>query len=163
MSQHPGAAERYVLEVDVPSRVGTDVRRRIVDRLRDCAEGLGGELPGLVARLDLSRGARPTLRRIPPLTLDPESRTVLVGDRAVTLAHKEFLILRLLCSRPGEVVSREEIVEALRARGMQPAPRTVDVHVHRIRAKLGEDGECVATVRGEGYRYNEAARVLVVG
>lgn len=162
MSQQPVVGERYVLQVDLPARTGSDERRRIADRLQVCAEALDGTLPGLVARVDLTHGRRPTLQRVPPLTLDEESRTVLVGDRAVTLAQKEFLILRLLCARPGEVVSREELVEALRTRGVQPAPRTVDVHVHRIRAKLGRDGECVATVRGEGYRYVEAARVVVL-
>jgi two-component system, OmpR family, response regulator len=72
----------------------------------------------------------------------------------LTAAEKK--ILEILCSRPGAVVSREELVRVALGRQFSPESRTLDVHVHRIRKKIESQRPGMATiktVRGAGYIY----------
>ncbi|MFC6154760.1 winged helix-turn-helix domain-containing protein [Nocardioides yefusunii] len=164
-----GEDSRYVLRVDLPARSPVDVGLRVDHLLRRFTDELAEALPGLqpsVERILLPAAAGPSAPlprsrpEIPVLAIDVDARRVFVGDRLVQLAHKEFEILRQLVARPGEVVTREEIVAGF-GDGSRPAPRTVDVHVHRIRAKLELCGDCISTVRGNGYRFNESSSVVV--
>ena len=89
------------------------------------------------------------------ITIDPNRHEVLVKGKPVELTLTEFRILHHLARRPGWVFTRYQIVEA--ARGMDAAvtDRSVDVHIVSLRRKLGALGECIETVRGVGYRFQE--------
>jgi len=94
------------------------------------------------------------------VTLDAARRAVSLGGEAVNLTGAEFMILETLLERPGEIVSKEALTEA--ALGRKPAAydRSIDVHVSRIRKKLGDhpDGSPrIKSVRGAGYLYTAPA------
>ncbi len=90
------------------------------------------------------------------LRLDPEARTVTADGRPVVLDAKEFALLALLMRSPGRVLTRERILDAVWGMDYGGDARTIDTHVKTLRAKLGPCGACVATVRGAGYRFEEA-------
>ncbi len=69
------------------------------------------------------------------------------------LTITEFRILAMLMETPGRVYSRGQIIETVRGYGYSVTPRAVDVQIHGIRKKLGEDSHIVETVRGLGYRF----------
>jgi DNA-binding response OmpR family regulator len=73
----------------------------------------------------------------------------------VHLTVKEFSLLRILMERPGRVFSREELLARVWERSVHVAPRTIDVHMKRLRSKLGPAGKLITTVRGIGYRLAE--------
>jgi two-component system OmpR family response regulator len=78
-----------------------------------------------------------------------------VGDRELGLTVTEFELLRALLGAPGRVLSRAQLVELAYGPGHFISDRTVDSHVRRLRAKLGEAAEMVETVYGVGYRLSE--------
>jgi len=90
------------------------------------------------------------------LTIDRSGRTVRVGDDVVELTRREFDLLDHVCTRPGQVHTRDQLLAAVWGPG-RPAdagPRTVDVHVARVRRKLGRPhAGALETVRGVGYRW----------
>jgi DNA-binding response OmpR family regulator len=83
--------------------------------------------------------------------LDPASREVQVGGRDVELTRKEFDLLSYLVARPGRVVTRTQLLEAVWGYPDDVDSRTVDVHIAQLRRKLG-DSCPVKTVRGVGYK-----------
>jgi two-component system alkaline phosphatase synthesis response regulator PhoP len=85
------------------------------------------------------------------LSVDPIKFEVQVDDRQVTLAKKEFELLYLLASRPGRVFLRNEILNQVWGNDVIVGDRTIDVHIRKIRQKLGMD--CIATVKGVGYKF----------
>jgi len=89
------------------------------------------------------------------VVLDPARHTVTVGGRPVPLTPKEFDLLHALLEAAGRVLSREHLLNRVwgYARADEIESRTVDVHVRRLRAKLGVEGERVGTVKGVGYRF----------
>lgn len=98
------------------------------------------------------------------VVIDTSRRRVLVDGRNAELTYREFELLQALVLREGRTVGREEIIDVLwrQAQAEQPNERTIDVHVRRLRAKLGDYGEIVRTVRGTGYRFDRHADVEVV-
>jgi len=88
--------------------------------------------------------------RVGPIELDSGRYEVRVDGEPLELTHTEFRILRFLTSRPGRVRARHEILETIGERNV--LERTVDVHVAKLRKKLGRAGELLETVRGVGYR-----------
>lgn len=114
----------------------------------------------LLARVR-ARLRRPTLAAasrtvlLGTLGIDLDSRVVTVAGAAVDLTKVEFDILASLARRPGAAVSRASLVDAALDPGRDGDERTLDVHVSRIRRKLGEAGALVATVWGVGYRLTE--------
>jgi two-component system alkaline phosphatase synthesis response regulator PhoP len=68
------------------------------------------------------------------------------------LPRKEFELLSLLTSKPGKVFTRDEILEKVWGTDIVVGDRTIDVHVRKLREKLGE--ECIKTVKGIGYKYD---------
>ena len=88
------------------------------------------------------------------LTLDPARHRVTVDERPLTLTPKEFDLLQALLESAGRVLSREQLLNWVWgfAHAEEIESRTVDVHVRRLRAKLGDDGRLIATVTGVGYR-----------
>jgi DNA-binding response OmpR family regulator len=85
------------------------------------------------------------------VTLDPGRRTVHAGGTPVSLTSTEFDLLAHLLGRPGRVFTREELLASVWGYAAHAGTRTVDVHVAQVRAKLGEHGSMIRTVRGVGY------------
>jgi DNA-binding response OmpR family regulator len=91
-----------------------------------------------------------------PLELNPLSYQVRLDGRALDLTFMEYELLKLLMGSPGRVYRREEILSLVWGYDYFGGMRTVDVHVRRVRAKLGQDHAwLVETVRGVGYRLAE--------
>lgn len=91
--------------------------------------------------------------RLGPLVLDTESFRVTVAGRPLDLTFKEFELLRFLASRPGRAFTRPALLREVWGYDFYGGTRTVDVHVRRLRAKLGPEHEhLIETVRGVGYR-----------
>jgi DNA-binding response OmpR family regulator len=81
---------------------------------------------------------------------------VLVAGRILDLTYKEFELLKFLVQRPGRVFTRTELLSEVWGYNFYGGTRTVDVHVRRLRAKLGPEHEAlIQTVRGVGYRAAE--------
>ena len=85
------------------------------------------------------------------MTIDPERFIVTVSDRDVVLAKKEFELLYLLALKPGRVFLRNEILNQVWGNDVIVGDRTIDVHIRKIRQKLGID--CITTVKGVGYKF----------
>ncbi|MGH7276924.1 MAG: response regulator [Candidatus Rokuibacteriota bacterium] len=90
-----------------------------------------------------------------PLTLDPPRHVVTLHGRPLTLTPKEFDLLQALLESAGRVLSREHLLNRVwgYARADEIESRTVDVHVRRLRAKLGDAGSRITTVKSVGYRF----------
>ena len=113
----------------------------------------------LLARVHaVLRRSRPTPGAAPiaigGLTIDPGTHRVLVAGLALPLTPKEFDLLRALVDARGRVLSREFLLDRVwgYSRAGEIESRTVDVHVRRLRVKLGEEGWRILTVKSVGYR-----------
>ena len=91
---------------------------------------------------------------IDQLRIDPEKFLVIFEGQEITLAKKEFELLYLLASRPGRVFLRNEILSQVWGAEVIVGDRTIDVHIRKIRQKLGVD--CITTVKGVGYKFELA-------
>jgi len=116
----------------------------------------------LIARIRaVLRRARPAAEarvlRAGAVTVDPMRHQVEVAGTAVELTPKEFDLLRALVEAAGRVLSREQLLERVwgYTRGGDIESRTVDVHVRRLRAKLGAAGQRITTLKGVGYRFED--------
>ncbi|HMH31403.1 MAG TPA: response regulator transcription factor [Puia sp.] len=89
--------------------------------------------------------------KIENLTIDPDKFEVIVDGKDITLAKKEFELLYLLASRPGRVFLRNEILNQVWGNDVIVGDRTIDVHIRKVRQKLGLD--CITTVKGVGYKF----------
>src|SRR4051812_29127259 len=85
------------------------------------------------------------------LVIDREAYLVFQGGNKVVLAKKEFELLYLLASKPGKVYTRESILKNIWEDSVVVTNRTIDVHIRKLREKLGET--YVATVKGVGYKF----------
>ncbi len=88
---------------------------------------------------------------IGPLVIDREAYLVYLSGEKVVLAKKEFELLYLLASKPGKVYTREVILKNIWEDSVVVTNRTIDVHIRKLREKLGDD--IVATVKGVGYKF----------
>lgn len=88
---------------------------------------------------------------IDQIVIDPEKFEVQVDSNRVPLAKKEFELLYLLASKPGRVFLRNEILQQIWGTEVIVGDRTIDVHIRKIRQKLGID--CIKTVKGVGYKF----------
>ena len=84
------------------------------------------------------------------IIIDSVKFVVFVNDREIILAKKEFELLHLLATRPGRVFLRNEILHQIWGTEVIVGDRTIDVHIRKIRQKLGID--CITTVKGVGYK-----------
>ncbi|MFL5771893.1 MAG: response regulator transcription factor [Flavisolibacter sp.] len=85
------------------------------------------------------------------LVIDPEKFIIEYQGREITLAKKEFELLYLLASKPGKVFLRNEILSQVWGNDVIVGDRTIDVHIRKIRQKIGVD--CITTVKGVGYKF----------
>jgi len=85
------------------------------------------------------------------VVLDPSARRVAVGGREVDLTAKEFDLLQCLMEHTGRVLSRTELKELVWDFSFDAQTKVVDLYVHYLRKKLGDEGDIIQTVRGVGY------------
>lgn len=113
------------------------------------------KLRSLLSRLSAlqRRGAKtePDLLSLPPLTIDREKYVLCIEEREVKLPRKEFELLYLLASHNNKVVTRDRIFEAIWGKDVIVVDRTIDVHIRRLRQKIGKD--FIQTVKGVGYKF----------
>ena len=177
--------DAVVLDVGLPDRSGFEVARSLRklgsqvpilmltarDSVSDRVEGLDAGADDylvkpfayeeLLARLR-ALGRRPPTRKSPvlragPIELDETTRRVTVAGKPVDLSQREFSILECLLRRPGQVLSRDQLLDYAWPYGVALTPNTVEAYIHLLREKLGVDGAArVETVRGVGYRLREA-------
>lgn len=111
--------------------------------------------------MEMVSRVRAVLRRTAPeesvlraglLTLDPGAHTVTVDKSRVQLTLKEYDLLLKFLRSPGQVFSREQLLDSVWGAGFVGETRTVDVHIGTLRTKLGVCGGYIETVRGVGYR-----------
>ena len=88
------------------------------------------------------------------VVIDEASYSVKVNSRPLDLTYKEFELLRFLAMHPSRVFTREQLLSEVWGYDYFGGTRTVDVHVRRLRAKLGDMEHVIGTVRNVGYRFN---------
>ncbi|HET9604938.1 MAG TPA: response regulator transcription factor [Gemmatimonadales bacterium] len=92
------------------------------------------------------------------IQIDRSAHEVTVAGRALDLTATEYKLLLTLVERRGRVQSRPQLLEAVWDANAEIQTRTVDMHVQRLRAKLGASGDQIETVRGFGYRFRGGER-----
>ena len=170
----------YILDIMLPGMDGLEILRRLREDREtadipaimltartaemDRVAGLEGGADDYVVKpfgiMELQARVKAVLRRAQrqgdrvltcgDLEIDPAAREVRKGGKLVELTFKEFELLRLLCTRRGVALTRDEILQAVWDYDYTGETRTVDMHVKALRQKLGED--VVATIRGVGYK-----------
>lgn len=153
--------KRVRSEADVPVLV-LSARQDARDRVRALELGADDFVakpfwPEELSARIAARLRRPVLRRegvltLGPLELDLPARRAAVHGVEVALTRVEFDLLAALAGRPGTAVPRTYLAEHVLDPEGEGAERTLDVHVSRLRKKLGEAGQLIATVWGIGYR-----------
>jgi DNA-binding response OmpR family regulator len=107
------------------------------------------------------RGTRPEIVEYGDLVLNLETYQAAFGHRPLDLTYMEYELLKFLATHPGKVFTREQLLSRVWGYEYYGGARTVDVHVRRLRAKLGEEhANLIQTVRSVGYRFGQP-RALV--
>ncbi len=112
----------------------------------------------LLRRLESAGGGTGAILQCGALTIDRGAHRVVVDGGDVTLTATEYRLLLVLVERQGRVQTRPQLLEAVWDAQPDIQTRTVDMHVQRLRAKLGPAGEMIETVRGFGYRFQPPER-----
>jgi DNA-binding response OmpR family regulator len=103
------------------------------------------------------RGTRPELIEYGDLILNLETYQAAISGRPLDLTYMEYELLKFLASHPGKVFTRETLLSRVWGYEYYGGARTVDVHVRRLRAKLGEEhANLIQTVRSVGYRFGQS-------
>ena len=103
------------------------------------------------------RGTRPELVEHGPLALNLETYQAMLDGRPLNLTFMEYELLKFLATHPGKVFTRETLLSRVWGYEYYGGARTVDVHIRRLRAKLGKEHEnLIHTVRSVGYRFGTA-------
>jgi len=92
---------------------------------------------------------------IGPIKINVEQFKVLIDGNEVFLPKKEFELLSYLASKPGTVFSRDQILKDLWGDDVYVIDRTIDVHIRKIREKLGEYADLIETIKGVGYKFRK--------
>src|SRR5205085_5070185 len=142
-----------------------------VDRIVGLEIGADDYLPKPFNTRELVARIRAILRRTKPgntadtppeilsvgdVELDPATRNVYRAGQPVDLTSVEFNLLEVLLREAGKVVTRERLVNAVLSRKFMPFDRSIDMHVSKVRRKLGdsdENGDHIKTIRGVGYMF----------
>ena len=117
---------------------------------------LAARVRAVLRRIEKHNGVHEVLRAA-DIVLDPQGRSVQVGERNVDLTPSEFDLLAVLMGAPGRVFSRMELLERLQGAAYEGYERSIDVHVRNLRTKIEPDPSLpryVETVYGVGYRFN---------
>jgi len=172
-----------VLDVGLPDIDGFEVLRRlrvrrsptkvlvltardaIEDRVHGLDLGADDYLTKPFSLTEFEARVRALLRRnLPPgttltiagLSVDQSAKRVRVNDKAIDLTPREWALLELFLTRPGRVLSKEQIGESLLDVDGELSPNAIEVHVSRLRAKIEPAGVHIRTVRGFGYLWEGA-------
>lgn len=144
-------------------------REQDADRIRGLTLGADDCLVKPFAAEEMVLHVRAILRRLAapgtpnarlsagPIVLDQTAHRVLVDGREVRLTTTEFKLLHALMVREGRVLTRAQLLETVWGAPPDVTTRTVDMHMQRLRHKLGPAGAFIATVRGTGYRFERPA------
>lgn len=102
-------------------------------------------------------GTRPELVEYGPLVLNLETYQAAIAGRPLDLTYMEYELLKFLAQHPGKVFTRETLLSRVWGYEYYGGARTVDVHIRRLRAKLGEEhAGLIQTVRSVGYRFGQS-------
>ncbi len=105
----------------------------------------------------MGRGSGPELVEYGELVLNVETYQAVIARRPLDLTYMEYELLRFLAQHPGKVFTRETLLNRVWGYEYYGGARTVDVHVRRLRAKLGEEhANLIQTVRSVGYRFGQS-------
>jgi DNA-binding response OmpR family regulator len=103
------------------------------------------------------RGTRPELVEYAELLLNLETYQAAIAGKPLDLTYMEYELLKFLASHPGKVFTRETLLSRVWGYEYYGGARTVDVHIRRLRAKLGEEhANLIQTVRSVGYRFGQS-------
>ena len=137
----------------------TPDRIRGLDAGADDYLGKPFDLDELAARLRAiarrREGRAEALLRAAGVVLDPAGQTATLNGEAVSLSRREFAVLSALMERPGAIRSRNELEDRLYGWQEEIESNAVEVHIHKLRTKIGRD--LIETVRGVGYRIRTAS------
>lgn len=177
-SQTPPAL--FILDIMLPGMDGLEILRRLregrntaevpaimltarsaeMDRVSGLENGADDYVVKPFGIMELQARVKAVLRRTQrhddqvltcgDLEIDPAAREVRKGGKLVELTFKEFELLKLLCTRRGAALTRDEILQTVWDYDYTGETRTVDMHVKALRQKLGDD--VITTVRGVGYK-----------
>jgi two-component system, OmpR family, alkaline phosphatase synthesis response regulator PhoP len=103
-------------------------------------------------RRDSKKSSPTSLITVGDLTIDRTSYTIKVNDKEINLPKKEFELLYFLAQNPNKVFSREDLLQNIWGSDVYVLARTVDVHIRKVREKIGED--YITTVKGVGYKFS---------
>lgn len=103
-------------------------------------------------RRDVKKTAPSTQISIGELTIDRTSYTIKIRNKEINLPKKEFELLYFLAQNPNKVFSREDLLQNIWGTDVYVLARTVDVHIRKVREKIGED--FITTVKGVGYKFS---------
>ena len=170
----------YILDIMLPGMDGLEILRRLregrdtadipvimltartaeMDRVQGLESGADDYVVKPFGIMELQARVKALLRRTErkgdrilswgDVEIDPAAREVRKAGKLVELTYKEFELLKLLCTRRGVALTRDEILQAVWDYDYTGETRTVDMHVKALRQKLGED--VITTVRGVGYK-----------
>ena len=87
------------------------------------------------------------------ISLQPNAHRACLDGQALTLTHKEYALLAFLMANPGQVFSREQLLNRVWGYDFQGSTRTVDTHIKTLRQKLGEEGRHIVTLIRSGYKF----------
>ena len=93
--------------------------------------------------------------KIGPLVIDVQKFVVKIDGRQKFFPRKEFQLLHYLASNPGKVLNRETLLKEIWGSDVYVIDRTIDVHIRKVREKLGKHSELIETVKGIGYRFKQ--------
>lgn len=105
-------------------------------------------------RMDLLDHPNNTIIEVGPIVMDISSYEVFKNGKKLELTLKEFQLLRMLIENMGRVLTRDTLLDNIWGYGYYGDTRTVDVHIRYLRKKLGEDLDCIETIRGVGYKFS---------
>lgn len=150
-------------------------RREEVDRIRGLSLGADDYLTKPFSPQELTLRVAAILRRLAapsiaggsqlvagPITIDRSAHRVMLDGKELALTATEYKLLATLLERRGRVQTRPQLLETVWEAQPDIQTRTVDMHVQRLRTKLGEAGDLIETVRGFGYRFRGAERAARV-
>ena len=115
---------------------------------------LAARVRSLLRRAETKNSDDMGMVRIKELSLNADTREVIVNTERINLTYKEFELLTYLIRNTSRVVSREELLDRLWDYNAEIETRTLDIHIRTLRRKLGQDvGSYIKTVRSVGYRF----------
>lgn len=112
----------------------------------------------MVARVEAvlrraGNGASEELVQVGQITIDKTAHIVTIGEKQVDLSYKEFELLTYFLENKGIALSREKILDHVWNYDYFGDARTIDTHVKKLRSKMGEQGNCIKTIWGMGYKF----------